>query len=352
MDSEDDDQVTGRKIKNSKGRGRGKASTGKKGRPSKNAKGRKIRPEAFLESDSDVKTNEDSSPGDKKETQESVCFESKGQDQFTHHRLITNSSSSPVNSSSADQLLKRLDENFCTIPSPPITFGSATGRLNVPLHENKPLSWSHRVNLLGEKASASIIHQCELCQKPILRYGRLIPCKHVFCFDCAGTLGQPATCARCKDRIVRIEKNQFPSVFMCSHEKCRRTYLSQRDLHAHVVHRHTKKSKTAISSSNATTLPSLDKQSSASSVSKSRSSLAASLEELSKQSTHHHRNHHGHHSSSYPPPSLHTIQWTAAVAASTSATLMKATASKGKGSSSVSAWPNLTANPFNRAFFP
>lgn len=45
--------------------------------------------------------------------------------------------------------------------------------------------WSNKVNLIGEKVYKPKIHFCEHCNKPILIYGRLIPCKHVFCFTCA-----------------------------------------------------------------------------------------------------------------------------------------------------------------------
>lgn len=45
--------------------------------------------------------------------------------------------------------------------------------------------WANKVNLIGEKVYKPKIHFCEYCNKPILIYGRLIPCKHVFCFSCA-----------------------------------------------------------------------------------------------------------------------------------------------------------------------
>lgn len=45
--------------------------------------------------------------------------------------------------------------------------------------------WPNKVNLIGEKVYKPKIHFCEYCNKPILIYGRLIPCKHVFCFTCA-----------------------------------------------------------------------------------------------------------------------------------------------------------------------
>ena len=95
-----------------------------------------------------------------------------------------------------------------------------------------------------------MIHNCDKCKKPILIYGRMIPCKHVFCLSCATqslTPGATSTCPRCGDKVVRVEQAGLGSIYMCSHggsrygsNGCRRTYLSQRDLQAHSQHRHMK----------------------------------------------------------------------------------------------------------------
>jgi E3 ubiquitin-protein ligase Hakai len=37
----------------------------------------------------------------------------------------------------------------------------------------------------GEQVLNPMIHCCDQCLKPILIYGRMIPCKHVFCLACA-----------------------------------------------------------------------------------------------------------------------------------------------------------------------
>lgn len=106
------------------------------------------------------------------------------------------------------------------------------------------LKWNHKVNLIGEKVLNPMIHICDQCDKPILHYGRMIPCKHVFCLKCART--EPVkVCPRCNDKVVRVEQSGLGTVFMCTHSGsrygntgCRRTYLSQRDLQAHINHRH------------------------------------------------------------------------------------------------------------------
>lgn len=107
------------------------------------------------------------------------------------------------------------------------------------------LNWDHKVNLIGEKVLNPMIYCCDQCEKPILIYGRMIQCKHVFCLTCARTEAVLKICPRCKEKVVRVEQTGLGTVFMCTHggtrygkDGCRRTYLSQRDLQAHINHRH------------------------------------------------------------------------------------------------------------------
>ncbi|PIO34966.1 hypothetical protein AB205_0144260 [Aquarana catesbeiana] len=46
------------------------------------------------------------------------------------------------------------------------------------------LFWDFKLNLIGEKDDTPV-HFCDKCGLPIKIYGRMIPCKHVFCYDCA-----------------------------------------------------------------------------------------------------------------------------------------------------------------------
>jgi len=55
-----------------------------------------------------------------------------------------------------------------------LSFVSASTRLNVPLHNNQPLQWDHRVNLMGEKCPNPRIHLCDKCNQPVLIYGRMV----------------------------------------------------------------------------------------------------------------------------------------------------------------------------------
>ncbi|XP_067914841.1 E3 ubiquitin-protein ligase Hakai [Heterodontus francisci] len=110
--------------------------------------------------------------------------------------------------------------------------------------------WDFKINLLGEKDDTPI-HFCDKCGLPIKIYGRMIPCKHVFCFNCASLQEKKGDkmCPGCSDPVQRIEQCLRGSLFMCSIvQGCKRTYLSQRDLQAHINHRHMRTGKAVIRS--------------------------------------------------------------------------------------------------------
>lgn len=133
-----------------------------------------------------------------------------------------------------------MESDISQLEAPTFTTLSSRG----PPEPMTKLKWNHKVSLIGEKVLNPMIHCCDQCEKPILIYGRMIPCKHVFCLKCARD--EPLKmCPRCKEKVVRVEQSGLGTVFMCSHggtrygnTGCRRTYLSQRDLQAHINHRH------------------------------------------------------------------------------------------------------------------
>ncbi|KAJ8261817.1 hypothetical protein GJAV_G00158750 [Gymnothorax javanicus] len=110
--------------------------------------------------------------------------------------------------------------------------------------------WDYKLNLLGEKDDTPV-HFCDKCGLPIKIYGRMIPCKHVFCYECAvlyekkcDKMCPGVSLYSCTDPVQRIEQCLRGSLFMCSTvQGCKRTYLSQRDLQAHINHRHMRASK-------------------------------------------------------------------------------------------------------------
>ncbi|XP_048862496.1 E3 ubiquitin-protein ligase Hakai-like isoform X1 [Brienomyrus brachyistius] len=110
--------------------------------------------------------------------------------------------------------------------------------------------WDYKLNLIGEKDETAI-HFCDKCGQPIKMYGRMIPCKHVFCYECAvlhekksDKICPGVSLYSCTDPVQRIEQCLRGSLFMCSIvQGCKRTYLSQRDLQAHINHRHMRATK-------------------------------------------------------------------------------------------------------------
>ena len=84
-------------------------------------------------------------------------------------------------------------------------------RSNAPMLS---LDWDHQVNLVGKKVVNPMIHSCDKCLKPILIYGRMIPCKHVFCLGCAKQ--EERSCPRCGDKVVRVEQAGLGNIFLCT----------------------------------------------------------------------------------------------------------------------------------------
>ena len=76
------------------------------------------------------------------------------------------------------------------------------------------LDWDHQVNLVGKKVLNPMIHSCDKCLKPILIYGRLIPCKHVFCLSCAKE--EERTCSKCNEKVKRVEQAGLGNIHLCS----------------------------------------------------------------------------------------------------------------------------------------
>ncbi|ODN01177.1 E3 ubiquitin-protein ligase Hakai [Orchesella cincta] len=207
-----------------KGRGRGRGSRGGRGR------GRGRTKKMIIDSDEEQEQMETSDVGetqnDTVEEEESSALDDTAEESATE---LTNKDNS-VEFNIDDDISQLVPPTFSTISKGPPQ----------PMLE---LSWDHQYLPMGEKVASPNIHMCIACRLPIRLYGRLIPCKHVFCHVCAVKQGDRCSC--CDDRVSRIEKAPLGSVFMCLHggiqfgyEGCRRTYLSQRDLQAHFNHRH------------------------------------------------------------------------------------------------------------------
>jgi hypothetical protein len=103
------------------------------------------------------------------------------------------------------------------------------------------------MNLLGRAVQDPLMHICEICCLPVLIYGRMKRCRHAFCRDCAKKAG--GVCPRCREGEQMFEEASMGNVYICTHgggrydnKGCGRSYLSQRDLEAHITYRHKDKS--------------------------------------------------------------------------------------------------------------
>ncbi|KAK9069322.1 hypothetical protein SSX86_013438 [Deinandra increscens subsp. villosa] len=80
---------------------------------------------------------------------------------------------------------------------------------------------------LGER-----VHFCVRCDFPIAVYGRLIPCEHAFCLDCARS---DSICYLCDDRIQRIQTiKMMEGIFVCAAPHCLKSFLKKTEFEAHV----------------------------------------------------------------------------------------------------------------------
>ncbi|XP_044847537.1 histone-lysine N-methyltransferase SETDB1 isoform X5 [Mauremys mutica] len=67
--------------------------------------------------------------------------------------------------------------------------------------------WDFKINFLGEKDTVPV-HFCHHCGFPIRIYGRMIPCLHVFCCDCAALHGEKGAkkCPTCREPVQQVER--------------------------------------------------------------------------------------------------------------------------------------------------
>ncbi|CAB0029601.1 unnamed protein product [Trichogramma brassicae] len=232
-------EENGKKSKSKSSKSRSKTTRGR-GR----TKGRTKKAVKVIESDDDdVPQNTDENAMDttnpSPESQETPAPNQNQQSQQSHPPAQQTVQSVVPNQSPIEQTQQfDLEADISQLEAP--TFTTINRGPPEPMLR---LRWDHRVNLIGEKVLNPMIHCCDKCLKPILIYGRMIPCKHVFCLLCAKK--EEKACPRCNEKVARVEQTGLGTVFMCTHggsrygnNGCRRTYLSQRDLQAHINHRH------------------------------------------------------------------------------------------------------------------
>uniref|UniRef100_A0A9I9CVR0 RING-type E3 ubiquitin transferase n=1 Tax=Cucumis melo TaxID=3656 RepID=A0A9I9CVR0_CUCME len=84
---------------------------------------------------------------------------------------------------------------------------------------------------LGER-----VHFCVRCDFPIAIYGRLSPCDHAFCLDCARS---DSLCYLCDDRIQKIQTIKLmEGIFICAAPHCLKSFLKRTEFESHIHESH------------------------------------------------------------------------------------------------------------------
>ncbi|XP_073281707.1 E3 ubiquitin-protein ligase HAKAI homolog isoform X1 [Primulina huaijiensis] len=80
---------------------------------------------------------------------------------------------------------------------------------------------------LGER-----VHFCVRCDFPIAIYGRLSPCEHAFCLDCARS---DSLCYLCDERIQKIQTiKMMEGIFICAAPHCLKSFLKKTEFESHI----------------------------------------------------------------------------------------------------------------------
>ncbi|KAF7825578.1 E3 ubiquitin-protein ligase HAKAI-like protein [Senna tora] len=95
------------------------------------------------------------------------------------------------------------------------------------------------VKTLGRRSRRQLgerVHFCVRCDFPIAIYGRLSPCEHAFCLDCARS---DSLCYLCDERIQKIQTiKMMEGIFVCAAPHCLKSFLKKDEFESHIQHNH------------------------------------------------------------------------------------------------------------------
>ncbi|GAB2226443.1 hypothetical protein Drorol1_Dr00022251 [Drosera rotundifolia] len=98
---------------------------------------------------------------------------------------------------------------------------------------------SARLKIVGRKSRRQLgerVHFCVRCDFPISIYGRLSPCEHAFCLDCARSY---SICYLCDERIQKIQTiKMMEGIFICAAPHCLKSFLKKTEFESHVHESH------------------------------------------------------------------------------------------------------------------
>ncbi|KAL2554569.1 RING/U-box superfamily protein [Forsythia ovata] len=80
------------------------------------------------------------------------------------------------------------------------------------------------------------VHFCVRCDFPIAIYGRLSPCEHAFCLDCARS---DSLCYLCDERIQKIQTIKLmEGIFVCAAPRCLKSFVNKIEFLSHMNESH------------------------------------------------------------------------------------------------------------------
>ncbi|KMT09908.1 hypothetical protein BVRB_5g121260 [Beta vulgaris subsp. vulgaris] len=95
------------------------------------------------------------------------------------------------------------------------------------------------VKIVGRRSRRQLaerVHFCVRCDFPIAIYGRLSPCEHAFCLDCARS---DSICYLCDDRIQKIQTiKMMEGIFVCAAPHCLKSFLKKSEFESHIHESH------------------------------------------------------------------------------------------------------------------
>ncbi|KAK7294632.1 hypothetical protein RJT34_17521 [Clitoria ternatea] len=95
------------------------------------------------------------------------------------------------------------------------------------------------VKTLGRRSRRQLgerVHFCVRCDFPIATYGRLSPCEHAFCLDCARS---DSICYLCDERIQKIQTiKMMEGILICAAPHCLKSFLKKAEFESHIQDTH------------------------------------------------------------------------------------------------------------------
>ncbi|XP_051132258.1 E3 ubiquitin-protein ligase HAKAI homolog [Andrographis paniculata] len=91
------------------------------------------------------------------------------------------------------------------------------------------------VKIVGRRSRRQLgerVHFCVRCDFPIAIYGRLSPCEHAFCLDCARS---DSLCYLCDERIQKIQTiKMMEGIYICAAPHCLKSFLKRTEFESHI----------------------------------------------------------------------------------------------------------------------